>query len=1240
MAPLKIVSLNCRGLGDKSKRKSVFRHLLKIKADIILLQETHTTQESAEQYKDEWSTYSSHHDSVWHSTDEDNASRSCGVAVLVRSFLTSPILDCSTDSKGRLLTVKTMLNNQLYQLLNIYAPDNFKQRPHFFKNIPTFIFPDSTMIVGGDFNMVEDTVMDRRGGLNTSRHKAGLVDLLAFKESHSLTDMWRDKNPTQHSYTWFSPDRTLSSRLDRFYLPPEIETSYISQQHFPVIWSDHAIVSLSIDPAPNEFRGQGYWKFNTSLLLDKEYKEMMEKQLQHWIDLTPAYPNIQKWWEEVKLFIKEATISYSTTRNRKFRHRMNLTLQKINQQTMNDDPDLQSLTDAREYLEDLKDQRFQGAKVRSRDHSLVDGEKPTRYFYAREAIRKKTSTIKTIHKHIDNDEYEVITDQGQILHETKLYFQDLFKKQTLEPKLQDELLSNVTKRLPVEIREKMDAIVGNEELLSGLKDCSKNSSPGIDGIPYEFYLEFWDIIGGSFTKWAQHVYENGLLPTTSQRISLITLIHKRGDLENLDNWRPISLLCCDYKILSKLLSIRMKQALPHILHETQTCGVEERQIFENMYLLRDIINHANLYRKPLYAISLDFQKAFDKVDHGFLQKTLQTFGFGPKYINFIVSSNSNSWARVQNNGYHSSNLDLERGLKQGCQQSQQLYGVINEVFTCNVRANKRIKGFQLPSTKETIGESNVCITSYADDNTPLLSTPSSIIHLFKEINRFQRASGCNINTAKTKGLTAGGVTVPNTPHPIEWNPTDGFKSLGAFFFTDMAETTKISWEYVITGMEKKVATHSSRQLSFKGRRQLAHSKIISKAVHLATVIPPPPWAIRRVNKIFFDFIYNNKTPQNISRDILNLRVQHGGINAIDFKNHCKSLQINHLTNILNPLNNSLWLILPRFYLANLVGTRNVEWRFLLENRFAKYNGTDPPLHFWCLIYFLQDHKQKFTDLNQVTTKGIYNIFLESHRRTVIFKCANYWNATLNNFLPWIRVWKTTYRSLDNSKVQDVHYKLLHGALADGENLMQSNQRQRGAGRYDTKCPRCHIMETPLHALFNCNTAKLVWNMYMYIFEDLFERQTTPLQMVFHADRPTDANKSRVVSTVLNNILHEVWAGRCRHKFEDNLPSPQLTIAKINSRIKVVYRANYRLNTAFENKFAVPNVFCEVNGESIVFNLPSPADVPPGSNSNAPAVGKTPFTQRKIVFLTSVSDGTDSSGYDTPHSPPRLPPNAT
>ena len=169
---------------------------------------------------------------------------------------------------------------------------------------------------------------------------------------------------------------------------------------------------------------------------------------------------------------------------------------------------------------------------------------------------------------------------------------------------------------------------------------------------------------------------------------------------------------------------------------------------------------------------------------------------------------------------------------------------------------------------------------------------------------------------------------------------------------------------------------------------------------------------------------------------------------------------------------------------------------------------------------------------------------------------------------------------------------------------------------------------------------MVWNMYMYIFEDLFERQTTPLQMVFHADRPTDANKSRVVSTVLNNILHEVWAGRCRHKFEDNLPSPQLTIAKINSRIKVVYRANYRLNTAFENKFAVPNVFCEVNGESIVFNLPSPADVPPGSNSNAPAVGKTPFTQRKIVFLTSVSDGTDSSGYDTPHSPPRLPPNAT
>ncbi len=1236
MAPsMNIVSLNCKGLADKSKRKRLFKHLVKIKADVVLLQETHTTPATAATYKNEWSMFSSHHDSVWHSSNEDNANRSCGVAILVRSFLATPIIESLNDDKGRVLNTKTVIQNKLHQIINIYAPDNFKNRPHFFQNLNKHVFPDSTIILGGDFNMVEDPKMDRRGGLLTARQKYGLVDLDSFKQEFDLADAWRERNQHQREYTWFSPDRAVASRLDRFYLPPDIRNKYVSQQHFAVTWSDHAIVSLTFNPIPNEIRGQGYWKFNNSLLLEQEYKVMMREKLQSWIELIPAYPNIQKWWEDTKVYIKEASIAYSTTRNRKFLLRLNLTNKVINFESRSASPDIQRLTDAREHIQDLKNQRFEGAKIRSRDHSLVEGEKPTRYFYAREAQRKSSSTIKTLHKKVSEEETKILSEPGEVLEETQDFFQKIFTKQKLDLTLQDQLLTKVHRRLPQEVKENMDKVMDNEEILFSLKECSTNSSPGIDGLPYEFYLEFWDVIGDAFTTWAKHVHENGFLPSATQRLSLITLIHKKGAMENLDNWRPISLLCNDYKIISKVLSMRMKLAMPYIIHETQTCGVNGRQIFENLYLIRDIINHANLFNKPTYIISLDFQKAFDKVDRRFLQKTLQTFGFGPRYIKFIISSNSDSIARVQNNGFHSSDILLERGLKQGCQQSQQLYAVVNEVFACNVRQNKKIKGFQLPVTKDTTNDCKIKLTSFADDNTPILSSVSSIPHLYEEIDKYKRASGCNINNAKTKGICVGGARKPVTPYNIDWNPSEGVKILGVTFFSDMAQTTKVSWEDVIDGMEKKVASHSSRQLSFKGRRQLAHSKIVSKAVHLATVIEPPPWAIRRVNKLFFDFIYNNKTPQKISRDIMNLRIKHGGINAINFKYHCKSLQVKHLSNILDHTKKSLWLVLPRYYLGNLIGRHNPEWRFLMDNCYAKYSGTDPPLHFWVLIYFLQNHKTAFVGLKQVTTTLVYNIYLQHHKRSVVFKCENYWSTSLNVRLSWDFIWQTTYMSWDNSKIQDVHYKLLHNAHANGENLRQSNEREMGRGRYDIKCPRCHILETPVHVFFLCRSAAVVWNLFLYIFEDLFGRENiTPQQIVFQLHRPADENKKRVIATILCTVLHEIWVGRCRHKFEEQYPSPQLTIARINSRIKVIYRANFRIRPNFETKFCVPNSFCDVTGNQLNFTLPSPVDVPAGSNCNAQPISGINFTRRKIIYLTSVSDGTDSSGYDTPKSPPR------
>ena len=230
-------------------------------------------------------------------------------------------------------------------------------------------------------------------------------------------------------------------------------------------------------------------------------------------------------------------------------------------------------------------------------------------------------------------------------------------------------------------------------------------------------------------------------------------------------------MCVDYKIIEKVLSLRLTEALPHIIHPDQTYGIKDHAIFNNLYIIRDIINYANERDIPTYIIALDYEKAFDKVDHSFLQKTLSAFGFGSCFINFIIASNSSSFARVSNNGHQTRNIPIERSIKQGGPLSQQLFDLIAEVLAVAIRKHPHIKGFRIPGST-----SDTKTSLYADDNTPIVTTQQSIHHLFDLLTTFEKASGCNINHSKTAGLTIGHAQLPSTDFQISWNPPQGLKS--------------------------------------------------------------------------------------------------------------------------------------------------------------------------------------------------------------------------------------------------------------------------------------------------------------------------------------------------------------------------------------------------------------------------------------------------------------------------------
>ncbi|KAK3507402.1 hypothetical protein QTP70_018051, partial [Hemibagrus guttatus] len=163
-------------------------------------------------------------------------------------------------------------------------------------------------------------------------------------------------------------------------------------------------------------------------------------------------------------------------------------------------------------------------------------------------------------------------------------------------------------------------------------------APGIDGLPVEFYKFFWKELGEDLLEVLEESCTERCLPLSSRR-AVITLLPKKGDLQNIKNWHPVSLLCTDYKVMSKALANRLRDIMDSVIQTDQTYCVHNRSIIDNVSLIRDILDVSRSLAVDLGLISLDQGKAFHRVEHQYLWKTLEAFGLSPSLIAMMKQDN-------------------------------------------------------------------------------------------------------------------------------------------------------------------------------------------------------------------------------------------------------------------------------------------------------------------------------------------------------------------------------------------------------------------------------------------------------------------------------------------------------------------------------------------------------------------------------------------------------------------------
>ena len=225
----------------------------------------------------------------------------------------------------------------------------------------------------------------------------------------------------------------------------------------------------------------------------------------------------------------------------------------------------------------------------------------------------------------------------------------------------------------------------------------------------------WYLIKKELTCIFQYSFNN-FTPASSQYKAMIFLLYKKGDREALSNWRPISPLNTDYKIITKVLAERLKKILSNIIHPDQKGFVAGRNISEANRMLQDVIDYSEREKINYSIIFLDYQKAFDRVEWLWTYKCLEAFNSGVKFRKLVQMIFRNAITCILTNGFQSKYFKLSRSVQQGCPVSPLIYIIQAEPLACAIRSNNKIIGFPLPFIyPENDKPAETKMVSYVDD---------------------------------------------------------------------------------------------------------------------------------------------------------------------------------------------------------------------------------------------------------------------------------------------------------------------------------------------------------------------------------------------------------------------------------------------------------------------------------------------------------------------------------------------
>lgn len=649
---------------------------------------------------------------------------------------------------GRFTCLKVYFKNPKLPKLTIcgvYAPNLGSERRSFFIEMSNHLLDKQIDLLMGDFNCVINS-KDRRNQAITS--EAGASQLESLIEINALSDVY---DSTEYETAPMSHFQGCgSSRIDRIYIRNEYSHRLRNVETIHTGLSDHAMIGIDLQITVKQ-TGRSTWRLNVALLpeMNNIVNEALTAASKYTLSPMAKWCKIK---EEItkkaqKLGKKKQKLAIT-----RLKRQIKQFSRELNEPEANEDNIHEQLGKLRKEWDNLSERNKRVAQYRWR--SL--GEKSTRYNFLKAKSQKIRYGIYGL-KAADG----IIKDNHEEMAElvTKFY-QDLYTPEPIDEASQQELLETLRQEYQgkkVNIFENcmLTKSIEHQEITAIIKTMARNKSPGPDGLPIELYQMYPNL-----TKYLLEAL-NEFIETKKAPASFtegsITLLYKKNDPLLLKNYRPISLLNSDYKILTKVLATRLNEALSEKLSEDQHAFLKDRFIHDNIMEIKLLINLVNRTEGEGFLAFLDQEKAYDRVDHDLLWKTLKVIGIEDRFINIIKGLYSDAQSNILLNGTRSGTIKCQRGVRQGDPLSCILYVCIMEILKAHLESKQEIQ------TIETQGMEATKVKMYADDTVVAARDETSLKNLFHQLQVYEKGTGAKFNVEKTEILPLG--KTPEEPIP-------------------------------------------------------------------------------------------------------------------------------------------------------------------------------------------------------------------------------------------------------------------------------------------------------------------------------------------------------------------------------------------------------------------------------------------------------------------------------------------